>query len=290
MNNLWVNSITIFGYEIKFYGIIIACGFLVALLLCKKFCKINEMDSNIPYDLILIVFPLAIIGARLYYVLSTLDRNWTFAKIIAVWEGGLAIYGGIIASLLGIIVYCCIKKYKLSKVLDIIVPGLLIAQAMGRWGNFFNQECYGNLITNEGLQWFPFAVYIPRANFTPEAIEQVISAFGTDAIEGAFFNATFFYESFWNFVGFFLSYHIVTKWDNDGLATAFYLGYEGIGRFWIEGLRTDSLYLFGTGIKISQAVSILMLVVAVVWIVLIFARDKSILKKKGKSLENSEKS
>src|SRR5574344_921034 len=147
MNNfLWINGFTIFGLQIKFYGIFMATAFVVGLLLVQKFCKWKGYNENLPFDLILVVFPSAIVGARLNYVLFTLgERTWTFAEILAIWNGGLMIYGGIIFSVIALAIYCAIKKVNLVKIMDLIAPVLILGQAIGRWGNFFNQEAYGSL-------------------------------------------------------------------------------------------------------------------------------------------------
>ena len=160
----WVNSFTIFGLEIKFYGILMATAFLVGFLLTMYLCKIKKYNNILPYDLILIIFPLSIIFARLFYVVFYNDREWTFAEILNIRSGGLAIYGGIIGGIIGIIIYWLIKykkdKFFIVKIFDLLAPSLIIGQAIGRWGNFFNQEAHGVEILNESLQWFPIGVLI----------------------------------------------------------------------------------------------------------------------------------
>lgn len=279
--NLMISGFNLFDFEIKFYGILMAIGFLVALYFCYKFCKIKGYDSNLPFDLILIVFPSSIVGARLNYVLFTLDRGWTFLEVLQIWNGGLMIYGGVLFAVVAIIIYCLVKKISIIKILDMLAPCLIIGQAIGRWGNFFNQEAYGMLITNPNFQWFPFGVWIESEHFTSSALEQVMSAFGTSNIDGAWFNATFFYESMWCLLGFVALYFIFTKTNKRGLTTASYFVIYGFERFFVEMLRTDSLYI--GNIKVSVLVSAILFVVGIVWITVIFLKDKKFAKKQTPS-------
>ncbi|MGN1213125.1 MAG: prolipoprotein diacylglyceryl transferase [Christensenellales bacterium] len=268
---LLINGFEIFGVSIKFYGILMALAFIIGLVFAIKFAKQKGYASSLPYDLILIVFPSAIVGARLNYVLFTLDRGWTFLEVLQIWNGGLMIYGGVLFAVGAIAIYCAVKKISFVKILDMLAPCLILGQAIGRWGNFFNQEAYGALITNPSFQWFPFGVYIEKSHFTSEATKQVLDAFGTTAVEGAWFNATFFYESMWCLIGFVLLYFIYTKTNKAGLTTASYFVFYGIERFFVEMLRTDSLYL--GPIKISVLISLLLVVSGIVWLAILFAKD-----------------
>lgn len=279
-----INGFEIFGISVKFYGILMAVGFIVGLIFAIKFAKLKGYPSSLPFDLILIVFPSAIIGARINYVLFTLDRGWTFLEILQIWNGGLMIYGGVLFAVGAIAIYCAVKKISLVKVLDMLAPCLIIGQAIGRWGNFFNQEAYGSLITNPAFQWFPFGVYIESSNFTPTAQDQVFSAFGTTSIDGAWFNATFFYESMWCLIGFILLYFIYTKTKKSGLTTASYFVFYGIERFFVEMIRTDSLYL--GPIKISVLISLILIVSGLIWLLLIFLKS-GIKKSSNKFVEAS---
>lgn len=250
------SGFTIFGLEIKFYGIIMALSYAVALILCIVLCKKKNYDENLPYKLLLIAFPLAVIGGRLGYVIFD-DKTWTFAEILNIRSGGLMLYGGVFLALIGIVVYACVKKQNAFKYLDLIAPCLVLAQAIGRWGNFFNQEAYGNLITNEALQWFPFGVYIEKGHFTDVARSQLVSA-GMSNATGAWFYATFFYESIWCLLTFVVLYMVYKKTNKKGLTTALYLVLYATERLLVEGLRTDSLYL--GSIRISQLISIIMII------------------------------
>ncbi len=235
-------SIKIFGIDVYYYAIIIVSGMAVAIWLFSRFLKKKGYDPYDAVDYALWIIPFAILGARLYFFLFPYDgtqsdwsRFWNFR------DGGLGIYGGVIAGYIAGWVVARVKKHNFFQVMDCIVPGLLIAQCIGRWGNFVNQEAYGNLITDPNWQFFPFAVFI-------------------DA-KGAWYQATFFYESFCTGIGFIISLFLLkSKNYKTGWLASFYGIYYGIVRYTIEALRSDSLYLwiggYNTGIKISQAVAV----------------------------------
>lgn len=266
------SGFTVFGLEIKFYGITMALSYALALIVCIILCKKKKYEENLPYKLLLIAFPLAVIGGRLGYVLFD-NRTWSFAEILDIRSGGLMLYGGVFVALIGIVTYALIKKQNPIKFMDLIVPCLIIAQALGRWGNFFNQEAYGNLITNPNMQWFPFGVYIEREHFTADAISQLVSAYGNANMSGAWFYATFFYESLWCFLSFFAIYFVYIKTNKVGLATGMYLVLYTSERLLVEGIRTDSLYLGSTGIRVSQLISILMIITGVAMLAYILIKE-----------------
>ena len=234
--------ITVFGVEIYYYAIIIVSGIAVAISLFAHFLKKNGYDPYDAVDYAVIVIPLAILGARLYFFLFPYDgqpSNW--ARFWNFRDGGLGIYGAVIVGYITAAIVAKVKKQNFFQISDLIVPGLLIAQCIGRWGNFANQEAYGNMVTNPDLQFFPFAVFIDSKN--------------------AWFQATFFYESVLTGLGFIIVLLIMrSKKYRVGQLAGFYGIYYGIARLAIESLRSDSLYLWvggvNTGIKISQAVSI----------------------------------
>lgn len=247
-----------FGLEIKFYGIIMALAFIFATIICIYIFKKKKYYEELPYTLLLIVFPCSIFGARLYYVLFQSNVSYTIGEFFAIWNGGLAIYGGIIGGLIAIAVYCIIKKINLLTILDVVAPCVVFAQALGRWGNFFNQEAHGGLIPNPNLQYFPYGVLI----------------------DGSWFQATFFYESFWNFLTFFVLMFIILKSDKQGISTGVYLFLYGLARIYIEGLRTDSLIIGSTGIRVSQVISGFCIIIGITLCVLALlgkmqATDKS---------------
>lgn len=239
------SGFSIFGFPIKFYGIIMASAMLIGVFLACRLAKKRNIKSDDIMLLALIVLPCAVVGARLYYCFFY-EYQYSFWELFDIRSGGLAIYGGVIGGIIGIIIFALIKRdFKMIvDLLDICAPCLILGQAIGRWGNFFNQEAYGNLITNDALKWFPFAVFIENQN--------------------AWFQATFFYESLWNIVGFVLLYFVFKKSNTKGTTTATYLIWYGIGRTWIEGLRSDSLFIGTTGIRVSQLLSVLLVVVGIV--------------------------
>ena len=252
------DGFSVFGFEIKFYGVIMALAMLIGVLLACHLAKKRNVKSDDIILLALIVLPCAVIGARLYYLFF---YGESILKFFRFRDGGLAIYGGVIGGLIGIIIFTLIKKdFKLLwTICDICVPCLILGQCLGRWGNFFNQEAYGNLITNPSQQWFPFAVFIER--------------------QQAWYQATFFYESLWNFIGFILLLVVFYKSKHTGSTSAFYLIWYGIGRAMIEGLRSDSLYIGTTGIRVSQLLSVILVVIGLVWLgINIYRRAK---KKNG---------
>jgi len=258
---LIADGFTIFGLEIKFYGLIIASAMLIAVFLTQHLAKKRGINPDDIIILALMVIPCSILGARLYYCIFS-DTHYTFTTFWQIRNGGLAIYGGIIGGAIAIVLFAIIKKdFKLIiKLFDIIAPSLILGQAMGRWGNFFNQEAYGYLVTNPKWQWFPFAVKI-------------------DTLSGFQWHlATFFYESLWNVIGFVLLLIVLKKYKQLGTATGFYLAYYGLGRVWIEGLRTDSLY-WGP-LRVSQWLSVILIVIGVAILVYNY-----IVSRKGKAYE-----
>ena len=194
-------------------------------------------------DLALIVIPCGIIGARLYYVAMTweLFRD-NPVSILYIWEGGIAIYGGVIGGALGAWGYARRKKLPFLKLMDMVVPGLLLAQAIGRWGNYFNMEAYGPEITDPAFQFFPLGVLIPSAGGY------------------VWHMATFFYESLWNAAGFAALWAMRRRVREPGGVTCWYLLIYGSGRFIIERLREDSLYL--GGLRVSQYLSLILCLAA----------------------------
>lgn len=237
------------GFSIAWYGVIIGFGVLLGVLLASYRAKKNGYESDLIFDFILIALPAAIVCARLYYVFfEWQDYVKNPLKIFATREGGLAIYGGVIGGFLSAVVFCKINKFPLLKLIDLAIPSLILGQAIGRWGNFMNQEAYGEIIRDPKFQFFPYGVYI-------------------DAVS-EWHQATFFYESMWTLLLFIIVLFIAGKTKKDGILLSVYLIGYGSARFFIEGLRTDSLYLFA-GIRVSQMLSLLLVVGGVFLLVLI---------------------
>lgn len=246
-------GITIFGFEIKFYGILIAFGFLLGLWIAQKEAKRTGQNPEIYLDYLLaMVFP-AIIGARAYYVIF----SWNYYKehlneILMIRNGGLAIYGGVLAAIATLFIFCKIRKQSPLLMADTAAMGLLAGQIIGRWGNFFNREAFGGY--TDGL----FAMQIPIDFFSGGRISDILTS---DLLEHIVMvenqhyiqvHPTFLYEGLWNLgVLLFLLWFRKKKTADGQMMAAYFIGY-GIGRFLIEGLRTDSLYLGATGIRVSQ--------------------------------------
>lgn len=234
-----------------------AVAMLIGVLLACKLAKKRGIKSDDIYLLAVIVLPCAIVGARLYYCFFY-DYNYNFWELFNTKQGGLALYGGVIGGIIGVIIYSFIKKdIKIVLTLfDVCAPCLLLGQAIGRWGNFFNQEAYGNFVSNTKLQWFPFSVWIENC------WEKGCVCSG-QGVAGWHY-ATFFYESLWNLIGVAILLLIYYKTSKTGYTTAMYFIWYGIGRSLIEGLRTDSLYIASTNIRVSQALSVVLVLIGVV--------------------------
>lgn len=247
------------NFGIHWYGAIIAVGFLLAVLWCSRQRERFGIKQDDIYDLLIAAVPLCIIGARLYYVIFEFsnyyvagDLKKTLGNIIRIWDGGLAIYGGIIMAILTALVFCRLKKIKFLSLADLGCMGLLIGQLVGRWGNFVNVEAFGSVTDVAWRMAGPnVANYLQRTGQIDTAVyEQIVE--GTLGV-----HPTFFYEAMWNFVGLLLLVLIFMKHRKfDGQMFFFYISWYGIGRFWIEGLRTDSLFISGTSLRVSQALAL----------------------------------
>ena len=260
-------SFELFGvkFSIFWYGILIALGIIVGVLLAMKRAKKLGYNADMIIDLCLIAVPLAVIFARLYYVIFF---DWaSYAKdpirILYIWEGGLAIYGAIIGGALGVYIYTKWKKCSMTDFLDIAAPSLILAQAIGRWGNYFNQEAFGNAVDNVAVQNFPFAcVYIERYH----------EVNGVQCLQ-PYHLATFFYESVWNLIIFAVLMLYWKKKRPTGTVFALYLVGYGVGRAIIESMRTDSLMLTDT-IRVSEWLSIVLVIAGIIY--LLYAYKKKI--------------
>jgi len=228
----------LFG-AIPIYGVLIAAAIAVAVFLCSREEKRLHLPQDTSIDLALWLVPAAIIGARLYYVAF----QWEMyahnpIRILYIWEGGLAIYGGVIAGVLAAWAFSKKKKIPFGVLADLVAPTLILGQAIGPWGNFFNGEAYGYLVENPALQFFPIAVFVG----------------------GQWHMATFFYESMWNFAGFILLWCKRKSVQIPGNLFLGYLMWYGAGRAVIEGLRTDSLML--GPLRVSQMLSLALVLFA----------------------------
>ena len=244
--------LSIGNFHIYWYSVLIATGIIIGLYLLLKEASKQNISKDTIIDIAFYTIIWGIIGARIYYVIFNIKPYLSNPlSILYVWEGGLAIYGGIIGGLITLAYQTKKKNIALGKLTDMIVPSLILAQAIGRWGNFFNQEAHGGIVTLEFLK----KIHIP--NFIIKGMY----------INGNYYHPTFFYESLWCLLGFILLVIIrkLLKNSKDGTLTFIYLIWYGIGRFFIEGLRTDSLYL---GIfRISQIVSIVIIIIGIIGLI-----------------------
>lgn len=239
--------------DIYWYAIIIVFGIFMGFLYASYFCKKENTDTEVLYDVLLWGLPSAIIGARAYYVIFNfgLYRD-NLTDIFKIHEGGLAIYGGVICAFLSTFVYCKRKKINLWQIFDYGSAGFLVGQCIGRWGNFVNQEAFGT--NSNGL-------FSMKGNLITEALED-LQASGIDINPKMGVHPTFLYESFWNFLGIILIWFVFKHKKNHGEAFSFYLVWYGTGRFFIEGMRTDSLMLLNT-FRISQIVAVLCVILGI---------------------------
>ena len=249
------------GHGVYWYGIILALAFLAGLLLCMKQAKRYGLTEDHVLDFVLWAVPCCILGSRIYYVIFYLDLyrdasgalDWS--RIIAIWDGGIAIYGTVIAGALVAFLFTRLKKIPFGAMADLAVMGLLLGQIIGRWANFINREAFGG---PTDLPW-RMRIYVPTV---------VSSGLNGGSCGPIDVHPTFLYESLWNLAGLLLILLVVSKGRRfDGENTWFYFLWYGLGRTWIEGLRTDSLYLFdwtlfGQPIRVSQALSAVMVVVS----------------------------
>ncbi|HDU1063322.1 TPA: prolipoprotein diacylglyceryl transferase [Listeria monocytogenes] len=239
-------AIQIGSISVKWYGVIIASAVVIALLLALSEANKRKMDKEIIVDLLIWAIPISIISARIYYVIF----EWDFYKnnlgeIVKIWHGGIAIYGALIGAVLTAIIFSRIKKISFWQLADVVAPSLIIAQAIGRWGNFMNQEAHGAETTRSFLESLHLPDFI---------INQMY-------IDGAYYQPTFLYESLWNMLGFIVLLIIRRTKIRRGELFLGYVIWYSFGRFFIEGMRTDSL-MWGD-FRVSQVLSLLLIVLSI---------------------------
>lgn len=241
----------VFGIEIRWYGIIISMGVIAAMILTYFMAKKKKLDFEVIIDAFLWVFPFSIIGARLYYVAFEYQNYHSFMDVINIRQGGMAIHGGVIAGLIVGVIFAKVRKINFFEYVDIVMPGVILAQAIGRWGNFMNQEAHGGPVTKEFISKFP------------EFIQNGMH------ISGVYYHPTFLYESVWNLLVCGILIYILLKSEKSeaGVILGSYMMLYSLGRFFIEGLRTDSLMFLG--LRIAQIVSIIGILLGIgliVWV------------------------
>ena len=230
-------AFNIFGLTIRWYGILIATGMMVGILLANFTSRLKHVNYDELLNIILISFPIAIIGARTYYVIFEFNQyKDNLIEVFNIRQGGLAIHGGIIFGVVAALIYTRYKKESFLAFADVAAPSIIIAQAMGRWGNFFNSEAHGGPVSQGFISKFPH--FIQKGML----------------IEGVYYHPTFLYESIWNVMVCLLLIYLLTKTFKKGTVFFSYIGLYSLGRFFIEGLRTDSLML--GGIRVAQLISL----------------------------------
>ena len=244
-------AFNIFGFNVYYYSLCILLGVIVAYILITREGKKQGLPKEFISDLIFYTLIIGILGARVYYCVFNLDYYLANpSEILKIYNGGLAIHGGVIAGLVFVYFYTKKKNISFIKILDIVAPAVIIAQSFGRWGNFFNQEAHGGITTYQNLK----NMHIP---------EFIINGMH---IEGKYYYPTFFFESIWCLIGFIIL--MIARRNKNlrkGFQIGFYFIWYGIGRFFIETFRTDSLMFFG--LKIAQIVSLIGIIIGIIIIV-----------------------
>ncbi|WP_102028658.1 prolipoprotein diacylglyceryl transferase [Salirhabdus sp. Marseille-P4669] len=251
---------------IYWYGLIIATGAFLALLMAMREADRLGLNKDLFVDLLVFAIPAAIIFARFYYVIFEWDRyaDGPWWKVFAIWEGGIAIHGALIGAVLTAVLFAKAKGVSFWQIADIAAPSLLLGQAIGRWGNFMNQEAYGGPISAEAWD--------NGLKFIPDFIMNQM------CVNGVYHHPTFLYESVWNFLGIILILVIRRKFNpRRGEIFFTYLIWYSVGRYFVEGMRTDSLYVWNTNIRMAQLISVLIIIGCIIFI--IYRRKKGLADK-----------
>lgn len=269
-------AFTLLGHPIYWYGVLMAFGIIVAIYLSMMESRRKKIDEDTMLDSFIIVILCGVVGARLFYVLfewsSFFGPGIEWWKPFAVWEGGLAIYGAIIGGLIGLFAYARKKKIRFLKMTDVIAPGLVLAQAIGRWGNFFNQEAFGLPVTNPDMLWFPLTVRIDGLHYFDFG-----DGMGRVICDNPFHLATFFYESIWCVLVFlFLWFFLRKRTRHDGDVFISYILLYSFERMIVEGLRGDSLWLIRDVIRVSQGLSLLLFLATLAFLLVRQQREKKL--------------
>lgn len=246
------------NFEIRWYGILIVLGIFIGMFIAYYNANKLNLDFEKIIDGFLVAFPCAIVGARAYYVFFEFDNfKNNIWSVFNLRTGGLAIHGGLIGALIGTIIYCKFKKIEMMKYLDVVAPSLILAQAIGRWGNFMNGEAHGDVVSYEFISKFP--EFIQKGMY----------------LDGHYYNPTFLYESMWNLIIFLILMIILhkKKSNENGVVIASYAVLYSVGRLFIESLRTDSLMI--GNIRIAQLMSMIGILIGIIYIIYIKSNLKS---------------
>lgn len=246
-------SFSIFGFEIALYGVIIGIGVIAGIMMAARWAKVTGQDPEVYWDFAIYAVIFSIIGARIYYVIFEWDNyKNNLLGILNLREGGLAIYGGVIAAFTTLFIYAKLKKQNAFRMADTGVLGLILGQVIGRWGNFTNREVFGEYTDNFFAMRLPIDA-VRSIDISDSLAEHIVE--GTNYIQ---VHPTFLYESLWNLgiLILMLLYYKHKKFE--GEIALLYLGGYGLGRAWIEGIRTDQLFIPGTQIPVSQVLAIVL--------------------------------
>lgn len=264
-------SVTVFGFEVAYYGIIIGIGMIAGILIAAREAKRTGQNPETYFDLAIYAILFSVIGARIYYVIFSWDSyKDDLTSVFNLREGGLAIYGGVIAAVITVLVFARVKKLSFFQLADTAVLGLILGQIIGRWGNFFNREAFGEY--TDGLLAMRLPVdAVRRSDITETMLERLETIDGISYIQ---VHPTFLYESLWN-VGVLV---ILVLWRKhkkfEGEIFLMYLFGYGVGRFWIEGLRTDQLLIPGIGLPVSQVLAVVLVIISAIGIIMGHRKSK----------------
>ena len=249
-------AFSIGGFDIRWYGILIATGMVLGILMANYNCKWRTVDYDNLLNIVLLAIPIGIVGARLYYVIFEF-KNYenNILEAFNIRNGGLAIHGGLIFGIGSALIYTKIKKLNFIKFADVAAPSIILAQALGRWGNFFNQEAHGDVVSYEFIKHFPM--------FIQNGMN----------INGIYYNPTFLYESIWNIIVFIILMIMLRKSKRNGIVFFSYIGLYSVGRFIIEGMRTDSLML--GNIRMAQFVSLSGVIIWIAYLLLSYYKSRT---------------
>lgn len=284
IDHLSRTAFTVFGQDIYWYGIFIGLGVILGVLLALHEAKRTGQKPDAYLDFIIYAMIIAIIGARLYYVIF----SWDFysqhpEKIFAIREGGLAIYGGIIGGVLTAIVYSHLKKKSFWVMADTMAPSLILGQMLGRWGNFFNKEAFGGFTDNLFAMRYQLS-QVRASDVTPDILQNLVTVNGVDYIQ---VHPTFLYESFWSLCVFVILLILQRKKKFNGQVCATYFFGYALGRVWIEGLRTDQLCI--GNVPVSQALSAVLIIASVVLYVYCKKKAAAVPVTEGAKAETEQK-